>query len=44
MLPFGVSQEVLNARIPDFREVTYSSNADVIAQFEGGLDEAKDER
>src|SRR5215207_1381628 len=44
MLPFGVSQEVLNARIPDFREVTYSSNDEVIAQFEGGLDEAKDER
>jgi hypothetical protein len=39
MLRFGVSQELLNARIPDFQEATYSSSDDVIAEFEGGLDE-----
>jgi hypothetical protein len=38
MLPFSAPDEVLKARIPQFRESTYWLNEDVIAEFEGGPD------
>ena len=38
MLPFSAPDEVLKARIPQFRETTYWLNEDVIAEFEGGPD------
>jgi hypothetical protein len=44
MLPFGVSREILRARIPKFRETPHRLDDDVIGQFEGGADEAQAER
>jgi hypothetical protein len=39
MLPFNVSDEVLEAHIPEFRETPHRLDHDVIDEFEGGVDE-----
>ena len=44
MLPFGVSREILRARIPKFRETPHRLDDDVIDEFEGGADEAQAKR
>jgi hypothetical protein len=44
MLPFDVSDDVLQAHIPDFQETSHRLDDDVIDEFEGGVDEEQDER
>ncbi len=44
ILPFNAPDEVLAARIPQFRETTYWLSEDVVAEFEGGPDEDQAER
>jgi hypothetical protein len=44
MLPFGMSEEVLEEHIADFRETPHRLDDDVIEEFEGGTGEERAER